>query len=989
MPTICLNMIVRNEVEVLGRCLESVRKWIDHWVVVDTGSDDGTQELVRSLLDGIPGDLHERPWHNFGDNRSQALDLAVGCADYLLFIDADEQLIAEPGFSFPDPMPDALMVRHEVAGSYVSFLLPQVVRSALPWRWHGVVHEYLACDQDHSSDVAQGLCTRGFFDGARNRDPRATYLADARLLEEAHADNPDDPRAAFYLAQSYRDADDLESAVAAYAQRVEIPGWDEETWYALFQVAVLSERLGRPASEVVNAYLAAYQARPARAEPLCEMARFARLRGDYALAHLHSRAALDLPKPDDKLFLDESVYAWRTLDEYSVAAYWAGDPEESAASCRRLIDSGQLPESEADRVAANLRLAEDKLAAAAAFGTARPLPRSDHEDGGHERTITVTMTSCHRIPLLRQTLDSLIEHCPDIDRVTRWVCVDDGSPEDDLRGLTEDYPWLEVFRTDPDSRGHAAAIRRLWSLVDTELVFHIEDDWRFTEPFLLGDLETSLGSAGQLVLVWDGRELDRTFNPRHPFITDELEEIVRSHGYVTRPKMDTGWWWPGFSLNPSLICIDRVRALVADVPNGDGFEFEYALKLYRAGLQVRHRRLGIEHLGDVPAYVLSGRSRPYDMSNIANRVVAERARDPKRALALAAHLDMESLDDGAACRVGLAIATAEWYVNRERGRAMLRELWRHRHNSGFLFSVDAAELLSQYGETWESLLGLESFEGDLEEALGRPIADRTRLLDQKRNMEHPSHFALPESAPRAEGGSGVSLVLTSCKRLDLLLRTVASFLACCTDHHVIDRWICIDDNSDPDDRNEMASRLPWFEFVWKGPEDRGHARSLQMLQEMVTTPYVFMLEDDQEFFVRSDYIARCLHGLSVGTSIGQCLVNLNYAETIDDYDIKGGMPFQHDDRSFVAHIHDPDRRIIKGWSNSHWPHFSLRPGVTRSEVYDLGFQDVAFFEREFAARYADTGWRTIFLPDIYHRHIGKLTTEKGENAYDLNRMPQF
>ncbi len=76
MPSFCLNMIVRNEVGVLARCLDSVRPWIDHWLVVDTGSVDGTQELVGQLLDGIPGSVHERPWRNFGDNRTEALELA-------------------------------------------------------------------------------------------------------------------------------------------------------------------------------------------------------------------------------------------------------------------------------------------------------------------------------------------------------------------------------------------------------------------------------------------------------------------------------------------------------------------------------------------------------------------------------------------------------------------------------------------------------------------------------------------------------------------------------------------------------------------------------------------------------------------------------------------------------------------------------------------------------------------------------------------------
>ncbi len=984
MPSFCLNMIVRNEVGVLARCLESVRPWIDHWVVVDTGSEDGTQRLVRDLLFDIPGELHERPWRNFGDNRSEALELAAGCADHVLFIDADEVLIARPDFSFPDPMPDALMVRHEVAGNTTSFLLPQIVRSDLSWRWHGVVHEYLATEQPHSRAVAQGLCTRGFFDGARNRDPRAKYLADARLLEEALEQNPTDSRAAFYLGQSYRDAGRLDAAVAAYARRASMPGWDEETWYALYQVAVLSERLGRPVSDVVNAYVVASQFRPGRAEAHCELARFARLRGDHAFALAHSRAAIDIPRPDDTLFLDDSVYAWRSLDEYSVASFWTGDPEGSAAACRRLIESGELPESETDRVAANLQLAEEKIK-----GASGRRPRTRRMKSGNELPITVTVTSCRRLPLLRVTLDSLMDQCGDIERVTRWICVDDGSPEEDLLALAKDYPWLELARTDPDDRGQTAAIRLLWSLVETDLVFHIEDDWRFGEEFFLADLEKEIGRADQLVLLWDGREIDRSFNPRHEFINGEVEEIANRHGLVTRPKNDSGWWWPGFSLNPSLFRIDRVRALAADVPEGDNFEFEYALQLHKAGFEVRHRRLEIEHLGEISSYVLSDQARPTDARDLANRVIENCAENPGRAIELAAHLDIEALGDEAACRVGLAIATAHWYLDRMEGREVLRRLWRRRHRTGFLFSLDAAELLGHYGESWESLVGFENCTGDVDEALARPVADRAKLREKKMKQDHPSHFEMPASAPRLEGGSGVTLVMTSCRRLDLLLRTVASFCACCTDLHRIDRWICIDDNSSLDDRNAMASRLPWFEFVWKGPDDRGHARSLQILHEMVESPYVFQLEDDHEFFVSSDYISRCLQGLSAGTSIGQCLVNLNYAETLADYDLEGGMPFQHEGRSYAAHLHDPERRVFKKLSNAHWPHFSLRPGVTRTEVWDLGFLDVPFFEREFAGRYTAAGWRTIFLPDIHHRHIGKLSTEQGENAYDLNRVRQF
>ena len=78
---------------VIRRCLASVRPWIDAWAIVDTGSTDGTQDLVREALAGIPGELFERPWVDFGHNRSEAIALAERRSDYLLFLDADEELV--------------------------------------------------------------------------------------------------------------------------------------------------------------------------------------------------------------------------------------------------------------------------------------------------------------------------------------------------------------------------------------------------------------------------------------------------------------------------------------------------------------------------------------------------------------------------------------------------------------------------------------------------------------------------------------------------------------------------------------------------------------------------------------------------------------------------------------------------------------------------------------------------------------------------------
>ncbi|WP_405768092.1 glycosyltransferase [Streptomyces sp. NBC_01538] len=93
--SLCLCKVVKNESQVIERCLRSVRHLIDHWVICDTGSTDGTQDLIRRTLDGIPGELHEEPWIDFGSNRTSNIQLARGKADYLLTLDADH-VMPEP-----------------------------------------------------------------------------------------------------------------------------------------------------------------------------------------------------------------------------------------------------------------------------------------------------------------------------------------------------------------------------------------------------------------------------------------------------------------------------------------------------------------------------------------------------------------------------------------------------------------------------------------------------------------------------------------------------------------------------------------------------------------------------------------------------------------------------------------------------------------------------------------------------------------------------
>jgi len=352
---VCLSMIVRNESAVIARCIAAVRPLIGAWAIVDTGSQDGTQARLRDLLGDLPGTLIERPWVDFATNRNQALDLARGYGEYALIVDADEVLEIDPDGGWPARLdaPGYYLRVYQDGGPF-EYSCAKLLRHATPWRWHGVLHEYPAAEPAAAIAHLGGLRVRGVPDGARSQRPvHEKYADDARVLEAALKAEPDNARYVFYYAQSLRDAGRPEQALAAYRKRAAMGGWAEEVWYALYQVGCLHERLASGDAAVIEAYLAAYDARPQRAEPLCDLARYLRQRGRYASAYLHARAAAALPQPDDLLFLDASAYRWRARDEQAVCAYYVGRREECATLCRELLADPALPPSEHARVAAN------------------------------------------------------------------------------------------------------------------------------------------------------------------------------------------------------------------------------------------------------------------------------------------------------------------------------------------------------------------------------------------------------------------------------------------------------------------------------------------------------------------------------------------------------------------------------------------------------------------------------------------------------------
>ena len=360
MATVCLNMIVKDEAHVIRRCLDSVRPFIDRWVIVDTGSTDGTQEIIRQHLGDIPGKLFERPWKNFAHNRSEAFELAKAEADYLFFIDADELFMAPAGWTFPELSQDYYRIT-VCLPSGVSFDRAAIVTTGLPWRCKGIVHEYFECDRKYSVGRLSGASLWSAFEGARSRNPHK-HREDAFLLEQALKEDPDNARYVFYLAESYRGNSEWQKAREAYRRRTTMAGSEEEIWFSHYQVAQMNTLIDASEGRNILLFLEAYKARPSRAETLHSLAYYCRTRNLASLGYLFAKAAAALPQPADTFLLRQDVYTWRAIDEWSVNAFNMERFEEAKNLLEGLLKNPHVAVDERPRVQKNLEATLGKLA---------------------------------------------------------------------------------------------------------------------------------------------------------------------------------------------------------------------------------------------------------------------------------------------------------------------------------------------------------------------------------------------------------------------------------------------------------------------------------------------------------------------------------------------------------------------------------------------------------------------------------------------------
>ena len=325
-PTICLNMIVKNESKIITRLLESVKPIIDCYCICDTGSTDNTVSFIEEFFKqaGIPGKIVHEPFQNFCHNRNVALQSCVGMSDYVLLLDADMILDIKQFNKASLWHYNAYNILQGSDSFYYQNL--RIIENNGLYKYVGVTHEYI--DRPSNSMVRNieknELFIRDIGDGGSKQNK---FERDVKLLLEGLESEPNNHRYFFYLANSYHDLGRYNDAIYWYKKRIDVGGWIEEVWYSYYRIGLCYKKMNDMANAIWY-WLEGFNLYPNRLEGLYEAIQYYRIQSKHRLGFTFYKMCKEVLDKKlsrtDHLFLYEDVYAFLLYYEYTILAAYCG-----------------------------------------------------------------------------------------------------------------------------------------------------------------------------------------------------------------------------------------------------------------------------------------------------------------------------------------------------------------------------------------------------------------------------------------------------------------------------------------------------------------------------------------------------------------------------------------------------------------------------------------------------------------------------------------
>ena len=334
---ICLNMIVKNESEVIEATLTNLCEYLtfSYWVISDTGSTDTTKEIIRAFFEkkGIPGELVEHEWRDFAYNRTKALECAYQKSDYVFVFDADDRLHGK--LVLPKLTADRYMFRFGKEFSYERALL---LTNRKPWFYRGVIHEFLDSKEPRNTMVMKGdYWVESGRTGYRSKNPNK-YAEDAEVLKKAFEEDESlKTRYAFYCGQSYMDSNQIDLAIEWYKKCISLNGWDQERYYSCVQLGELFHRK-KDYLQMQFYWSKSCQYDPTRIEAIIMLMGFYHQTNQHVLVNALYHKWKDYSRNlQNKLFIRNYLYDYELEYLNALSGYYARDLETGYSCCKKVL----------------------------------------------------------------------------------------------------------------------------------------------------------------------------------------------------------------------------------------------------------------------------------------------------------------------------------------------------------------------------------------------------------------------------------------------------------------------------------------------------------------------------------------------------------------------------------------------------------------------------------------------------------------------------
>jgi tetratricopeptide (TPR) repeat protein len=346
-PTLCLNMIVKNESKIITRLFDSVLPIIDCYCICDTGSTDNTIQIINDYFSekGITGKIVTEPFKNFCYNRNFALNKCIGMSDYVLLMDAD-MILQIKNFDKNELLNAQTFCLFQGNDSFYYQNMRIIENNGL-YSYCGVTHEYINCPKEATIAIIkkENLFIADYGDGGCKSDK---FERDIRLLLDGIKEEPNNPRYYFYLANSYHDSGRFGEAIDVYKKRIELGNWKEEVWYSYYRIGLCFKNIGKM-DKAIKSWMDGYNLYPERLEGIYEIIKYYRLISKHNLANFFYQEADRILKlklnRENYLFLHNDIYTHQIYYEYSIFSSYVGNYNINDEIIQILNNSNNAPEN--------------------------------------------------------------------------------------------------------------------------------------------------------------------------------------------------------------------------------------------------------------------------------------------------------------------------------------------------------------------------------------------------------------------------------------------------------------------------------------------------------------------------------------------------------------------------------------------------------------------------------------------------------------------